>query len=116
MLKIYSAGNITDAYLLQSLMAEADIETQILNEYAQGGVGELSFTQAYPELWLINAADTEQARSIIEKFEQRDHPVGSTPCPNCGENNPNSFEICWRCQTDMPTNTSQKMTGNPTGK
>jgi len=108
MLKIYSAGNITDAYLLQSLMAEANIETKILNEYAQGGVGELSFTHAYPELWLVNPADEKQARTLIEKFEQRDEPVGSSPCPSCGESNPNSFEICWRCQTDMPTNPADK--------
>ena len=106
MFKIYSAGNITDAYLLQSLLAEAGIETQVLNEYAQGGVGELSFTHAYPELWLINVADKIQARDIIEKFEQRDHPVGSSQCPNCGESNPDSFEICWRCQTDLPTTTA----------
>lgn len=108
MLKIYSAGNITDAYLLQSLMAEAGIETQILNEYAQGGVGELSFAHAYPELWLVNATDTEQARHIIKQFEQQDEPVGSSQCPSCGENNPNSFEICWRCQTDMPSATHKK--------
>jgi uncharacterized paraquat-inducible protein A len=99
--KIYSAGNITDAYLLQSLLAEAGIDTQILNEYAQGGVGELSFTHAYPELWLIHVADTEQARRIIKKFEQQDDPVGSIQCPNCAESNPDSFEICWRCQTSL---------------
>ena len=108
MLKIYSAGNITDAYLLQSLLAEAGIETQILNEYAQGGVGELSFTQAYPELWLVNATDTAQARDIIDKFEQRSDPVDSHPCPNCGESNPDSFEICWRCQTDLPKTAANK--------
>lgn len=101
MLKIYSAGNITDAYLLQSLLAEADIETQILNEYAQGGVGEISFTHAYPELWLINSSDLKQARNIIESFEYTDEPVGVTQCPNCGEENPDSFEICWRCQTEI---------------
>lgn len=108
MFKIYSAGNITDAYLLQSLMAEAGIDTQILNEYAQGGIGELSFTQAYPELWLINESDMKPARLIINNFEQRDHPVGSVRCPNCGEKNPDSFEVCWRCQTDLPTSTTQR--------
>ncbi|MBL1276772.1 MAG: DUF2007 domain-containing protein [Ectothiorhodospiraceae bacterium] len=102
MIKIYSAGNITDAYLLQSLFSEARIETQILNEYAQGGVGELSFTQAYPELWLINAADAKQAIEIIKQFEQREVPVGSIQCPQCGEPNPDSFEVCWQCQTTLP--------------
>jgi len=103
-LKIYSAGNITDAYLLHNLLTEARIETQILNEYAQGGVGELSFTHAYPELWLVNAVDRERARNIIETFEQRQDPIGSIPCPHCDENNPDSFEVCWRCQTPLVHN------------
>lgn len=82
-------------------MAEAGIETQILNEYAQGGVGELSFTHAYPELWLLSVTDSAQARTIIDKFEQRGAPIGSSCCANCGESNPDTFEICWRCQTDL---------------
>ena len=101
MIKIYSAGNITDAYLLQSLLSEAHIETQVLNEYAQGGIGELSFTHAYPELWLLHATDVKQAREIIKQFEQRDEPLGSLQCPQCDETNPDSFEVCWQCQAPL---------------
>lgn len=104
MLKIYSAGNITDAYLVQSLLAEANIETHILNEFAQGGVGELPFTHAYPELWLVNVTDSENARNIIEKFENKQEPTGTLLCPQCGEHNPGSFEICWHCQTTLENN------------
>ena len=71
MLKVFSAGNLLDAYLIQSLLTEAGIETQIHNEFAQGGTGEIPFTQAYPEIWLVNEKDTKSAKIIIDQFEQR---------------------------------------------
>ena len=101
MLKIFSAGNLQDAYLLQSLLIEAGIETKILNEFAQGGSGEIPFTQAYPEIWLINAGDTERAKLIITQFESRPHEVGTNVCKNCDEPNPDTFEVCWRCGTSL---------------
>ena len=101
MLKVYSAGNLLDAYLIQSLLTEAGIETQILNEFAQGGTGEIPFTHAYPEIWLVNKRDAERAKIIITHFEQRPYEVGATVCNNCGEPNPDTFEVCWRCGTSL---------------
>ena len=96
-----------DAYLLQSLLIEAGIENKILNEFAQGGTGEIPFTQAYPEIWLINEEDApniiEKAKKIITRFEQRPHDVGTKVCKNCDEPNPDTFEICWRCGTPLLT-------------
>jgi len=103
MLKVFSAGNILDAYLVQSLLTEAGIETQILNEFAQGGTGEIPFTQAYPEIWLINERDADSAKIIIDQFEQRPHEVGTSKCKNCEEPNPDTFEVCWRCGTELIT-------------
>lgn len=97
MFKVYSAGNIQDAYLVQGLLNEAGIESQILNEYAQGGTGEIPFTQAYPEIWLVNESDTEKAKEIIRLFETRQQPGEEIVCCKCHEPNPDTFETCWRC-------------------
>lgn len=99
--KIYSAENLQAAYLLQSLLAEAGVKTRILNEYAQGGVGDISFTQAYPEIWLVDDADAESAQSVVDHFERRDEPINTIVCPNCKEPNPDTFEVCWRCKTPL---------------
>ena len=99
MLKIYSALNLIDAYLVQGLLTTAGIESQLLNEYAQGGVGELSFVEAYPELWLVNVSQSEQARNIIKSYERRDTTIETVVCPHCTEPNPETFEVCWRCKT-----------------
>ena len=101
MYKIHSAENLQTAYLIQSLLAKEGIKTQILNEYAQGGIGDISFIQAYPEIWLINEADKNSAQSIIDQFEQTDNSVESVICPNCNEENPDTFEVCWHCLSPL---------------
>lgn len=101
MLKIYSAGNIQDAYLVQGLLNEAGIESRILNEYAQGGTGEIPFTQAYPEIWLVYESDTEKAKTIIKSFETSQQLGEEIVCSKCHEPNPNTFETCWRCKNPL---------------
>lgn len=101
MQKIYSANNLPDAYLIQGLLAEAGIESQILNEYAQGGLGEIPFTQTYPEIWLLNERDITKAKKIINQFEQTPSETGKLLCKNCHELNPDTFETCWHCGAQL---------------
>lgn len=105
MIKIFSAENLQSAHLLQGLLAESGIKTQILNQYAQGGVGELPFTHTYPEIWLENDADMPRAQSIIVGFEQRAREISDLICPACQEPCPDTFEVCWRCGTRLTTST-----------
>lgn len=97
MFKIYAAANIQEAYLVQGLLNEAGIESRILNEYAQGGVGEIPFTQAYPEIWLENEHDVEKAKKIVSLFENRQQQDEELTCSQCHESNPGTFETCWQC-------------------
>lgn len=101
MVKIYSAENLTSAHLLQGLLAESDISTRILNQYAQGGMGELPFTHTYPEIWLENNADKERAKKILSAYEQHSDEIGNITCPNCQESCPDTFEVCWHCGTRL---------------
>jgi hypothetical protein len=96
--KIYTAANLADAYLLRDRLARAGIEVFVFNEHAQGGLGEIPFTQTYPELWLADSHDVARALDEIRAYEAkpgRDDPPHK--CPTCGEDNPASFEVCWRC-------------------
>jgi hypothetical protein len=101
MFKLYAAENLQAAYLIQQQLAQAGIDCRLLNEYAQGGVGEISFTQAYPEIWLDDERDIDRARQIIARFEQRDRNIATHYCPQCREPNPATFEVCWRCRTPL---------------
>ncbi len=98
MQKLYSAANLLDAYLLLHRLQRAGIGARVLNQHAQGGLGEIPFTHAYPEVWLIEPADAERARAIVVEHERAvAEPETTRLCRFCREENPGSFELCWRC-------------------
>jgi hypothetical protein len=101
MLKVYTAQDLPEAYLLQGLLQAEGIRARVFNEYAQGGLGEIPFPQAYPEVWLERAADGERARAIITRFEQQADSLGQRTCPACGEPNPGTFDLCWQCGAEL---------------
>ena len=57
MKKIYSAATLPDAHLVRGLLGQAGIEAKVFNEKLQGGMGEIPFTHAYPEVWIIDERD-----------------------------------------------------------
>lgn len=97
MFRLYSAANLPEAHLLLHRLAQAGIEARVLNEHAQGGMGEIPFTHAYPEIWIMEEADEARARRIVVEFEQAPSSPDTARCASCGEMNPPAFEICWRC-------------------
>ncbi len=99
--RLYSAANLPEAWLIRDLLAEIGVRTQILNEHAQGGVGEIPFTQTWPEIWVERKNDMERARRVITEYESRSVPTGYIDCPYCGEQNPENFEICWHCSVPL---------------
>ena len=96
MRKIYSAATLPDAHLVAGLLGQAGISAKVFNENAQGGVGEIPFTHAWPEVWLEDERDIARALDVIRGFES-ESTNRQTACGACGEMNPENFEICWSC-------------------
>lgn len=101
MIKLCSAFNLPEAYLKLHLLHQSGIDAFVLNENAQGGLGELPAMEACPELWLADANDMLKAKEIIRIFDKT--PVNNLQriCPACGESNPANFELCWKCGKDL---------------
>lgn len=98
MRKVYSASNLVQAHLALDLLVQAGIEARLFNEYAQGGLGEIPFTHAYPEVWVVEDSDWERARSVLQDYESTSTGANQQQaCPACSEPNPSAFEVCWRC-------------------
>lgn len=97
MIRLYSAENLQQGYLLLNLLKHQGIDCMLLNENASGGLGEIPFTQAYPEIWLSRAQDLARAREIIDDFENLEDTDRQIACPHCRERNPHGFELCWKC-------------------
>ena len=101
MKKIYSAATLPDAHLVLGLLAQAGIEGKVFNENAQGGMGEIPFTHAWPEIWILDERDAVRARELIRQFERSPAVGGDTPCPKCSERNPGNFQVCWHCGAEI---------------
>ncbi|UCD66988.1 MAG: DUF2007 domain-containing protein [Betaproteobacteria bacterium] len=96
MRRIYTAATLPDAHLVVGLLDQAGIAARVFNENAQGGVGEIPFTHAWPEVWLEKEDDAGRALEIIRTLE-RGGASHQVQCRGCGESNPDNFEICWNC-------------------
>jgi Putative prokaryotic signal transducing protein len=97
MFRLCTATNLPEAHLLLHRLEQAGIEARVLNEHAQGGLGEIPFTHAYPEIWVMEEADEARARAILAEFERPPASREPVRCRDCGEMNPPAFEICWQC-------------------
>ena len=101
MKRIYSAASLPEAHLLLHRLQAEGITAKVFNENAQGAVGELPFTHTYPEVWIERAEDEDRALSVIRQFEKRSVSKPGWHCQTCGEHNPATFEVCWRCASSM---------------
>ncbi len=97
MIKIYSAATLPDAHLVRGLLGQAGIDATVFNENLQGGLGEIPFTHAYPEVWIVDERDLQRARDVIRQIEQPAPSSGSVICPRCHEGSPGHFQVCWNC-------------------
>ena len=86
----------------KNILENAGIMTVLQNEFASSAVGELSFLDAWPQLWVLDDADYENARKIIAGLEEP-QTGKDWHCTVCNEINAPSFEICWNCQTERST-------------
>lgn len=97
MKRIYSAINLQEAHLIAGLLQRSGIEVTVENENLQGGVGEIPFTHAYPEIYLIDERDQMRAAAIIAEYENSQTYLETVTCRRCGEDNPANFSCCWSC-------------------
>jgi hypothetical protein len=99
--RIYSAATLPDAHLVLGLLAQAGIDAKVFNENAQGGMGEIPFTHAWPEVWIVDERDAPRARELVRQFERPQAATGAKRCAACGEENPGNFQVCWHCGAEI---------------
>lgn len=83
---------------LQRLLEEEGVPCMQRNRYLSGGAGELPPGECWPELWIMNDADVDRARSHVDQVvATRDPPAENWNCPACGESIEGQYGICWNC-------------------
>ncbi len=103
MKKLYSANTLMEANIVLDLLEHAYIPARLFNQHAQGGMGDIPFTHAYPEVWVIRDEDYERGKTIVRTYEKTPTITEVINCPTCGEENPRNFQLCWQCNSGLET-------------
>jgi hypothetical protein len=99
MQKVFTDQTLIAVAHVKNLLETAHIPSELRNQYAVGGVGEISFLDAWPELW-VDYEDVAKAKSIINEYLSSS-TQGDWRC-RCGEMNGYAFASCWSCESDRP--------------
>ena len=67
------------------------------NEFSSSVMGDLSFLEVWPELWVVDD-EVEKATKIISEAHNKNSVGPDWLCPRCKESNPYNFEMCWHCE------------------
>ena len=105
MTKVFVAQHPTEAHLLKGVLESKGIPSEIRGEALFGARGELPFTEALPEIWVLNDDQVGEALEVLRNrsTETSDIDEGkSWRCSNCGETVELQFTACWRCNADKP--------------
>ena len=97
MKKVYSHENLTMVHSAQNLLELEKIKSTIKNEHYGSG-GHVGIEAVPIELWVLDDNSAESAIAILEQKLSIAEEASTWLCPQCGEENTGSFEICWKCQ------------------
>ncbi len=101
MKKIYTSEDRFFVQLTKDALEGEGYECCIRNQFASSSVGEAPPQECWPEVWLFDDAKYDGAIQFLqERFESTQQGT-VWKCKGCGETNEPSFEICWKCGTDV---------------
>jgi len=69
-------------------------------------MGEIPFTECYPELWVVDDTSYGEALKILSPYYNQSLPEpGDWKCPKCSQEIESPFGECWSCGTIRPQET-----------
>jgi hypothetical protein len=97
MKKLTSADSLITINHYKNLLESEGIPAVIRNEHLGGVLGEMPFTEVWPQLWIMNDLDYDRALQLIDKAVTDESPTTPWTCGKCGEENEGQFSACWKC-------------------
>lgn len=97
MQKMYTTQDKILLYVLKAKLEAAGINCIIKNEQPPLA-GNIPPIIAWPELWLMDDHQLEQAKKIVQQELAHINDTNTTwTCSQCGETLPGRFNLCWKC-------------------
>ena len=98
MRKVFSSIEPSETVLVRDALIHRGVAATIQNEFS----GRTAVPEFRPpaEVWVSDDDDYETAREIVtDTIATIDSKSHAAPwiCRSCGEENPQSFDICWSC-------------------
>jgi len=100
MIQIHSSLNGIEIHNLKNVLEAGGISCEVRGEFRRSTMGEVPFTEAFVELWLLDDAQEQTARQLISEVSS--HSSLPWTCPKCAEPIEAEFNQCWNCQSDRP--------------
>ena len=97
MIRIYTALQRYDAFLVADRMNQAGIKAHVFNQHASSIVGEVAPDVAQPQVWIERECDVERAHVVLRDIETAGSAKAEVRCVGCGELSPANFDLCWNC-------------------
>jgi Putative prokaryotic signal transducing protein len=97
---VFKALNVAEAHLVKDLLLQEGIEATVTDEHEP-----LAGLSIVPPDVMVRIEDEPHAREIVADYLRRRETKDIAPdwtCPNCGEQVPATFELCFRCGASRP--------------
>jgi hypothetical protein len=101
MKKLTSAASTVTIHHYRNLLEAEGIPCEIRNQHLGGIMGEMPFTETWPQLWVVNDLDYDRAEQLISADSIEESPSEPWQCRQCGEENEGQFAACWSCGTSL---------------
>lgn len=98
---VYTHENLTLVVNVSTALQNAGIKTQIKNQYAAGGRGEIPCFETWPEVWVASRFQVKQAKEIVAQITL-ESTQPDWQCTHCTELNGAAFDFCWHCDSPKP--------------
>ena len=98
MRKVFSSTDVSETMLVRDALVRHGVEATIQNEYSGNSV--IPAFRPPAEVWIQHDGDYKKAREIVVSAISTLDTVAngkSWVCSGCGEESPQSFDVCWNC-------------------
>lgn len=101
MKKIFVSQSLVEVESLKEILEQAGILNTIKNQTTSMLAGEVPFAEVFPELWVIDDADYDRAKQLLDDWGNAGlHTMSEWTCSGCGEKHGGEFTSCWNCGKD----------------
>ena len=99
-LHTFSPAERALAGMFRELLVGEGVACLLRNEQLFAGLGEIPFTECYPELWVVDDELYPRASSLLAQFMACEAGGSDWVCPACGEEVAGQFNACWNCGSE----------------